>query len=52
MHDHRLAATWRTADGLRQLRQLFDLVVLDREVARAIVGPGFAGSTAELVRRT
>jgi ribokinase len=47
-----LPATWRTVDGLRRLRQLFDLIVLDRDVARAIVGPSFGGSTAELLRRT
>lgn len=42
---------WRTPAGLGRLRDLFDLVILNREVARDIVGPGFRGSAAELVRR-
>lgn len=42
---------WRNSAGLVRLRDLFDLVILNREVARDIVGPGFGGSAAELVRR-
>ena len=35
-----LAESWRTADGLLQSRRLFDLVFLDREVARAMASAG------------
>lgn len=51
MHATGLEPSWRTPAGLTRLRHLFDLVVLNRDVARDILGPGFAGSTAELVRR-
>ncbi len=46
-----LDTEWRNTAGLSRLRDLFDLVVLNREVAHDIVGPGFRGSAAELVRR-
>ena len=46
-----LDTEWRNTAGLGRLRDLFDLVVLNREVAHDIVGPGFRGSAAELVRR-
>lgn len=46
-----LDTEWRNTAGLSRLRDLFDLVVLNREVARDIVGPSFRGSAAELVRR-
>ncbi len=52
VHATRLPAGWRTPEGVEHLRRLFDLVVLNREVARDVLGPGFGGSTAELVRRT
>jgi ribokinase len=51
MHATGLESAWRTPECLERLRRLFDLVVLNRDVARDILGPGFAGSTAELVRR-
>lgn len=46
-----LQVAWRNVDGLRRLRALFDVIVLDRDAAREIVGPGFGGSAAELLRR-
>lgn len=44
-----LVPAWRTPERLAELRALFDLVVLNREVARDITG--CQGSTSELVRR-
>lgn len=51
MHATGLAQAWRSAQGLARLRGLFDLVVLNREVARDVLGTGPLGSTAEVVRR-
>ncbi len=50
-HATGLPAAWRTPRGLDRLRRLFDLVVLNRETAQEVLGPGFGGSTAELLRR-
>ena len=35
-----LAESWRTADGLRRSRRLFEIVFLNREVARAMASAG------------
>lgn len=52
MHAPGLAAGWRTPAGFARLRDLFDLLVLNRETAREALDLGAAGGgTAELVRR-
>lgn len=51
MHATHLPAALRTRAGLDRLRRAFDLVVLNREVAREVLGPGVGGGTGELVRR-
>lgn len=48
-HTARIGAEWRSAAGLRRLVRLFDLIVLDRETARAATGA--LGGTADLVAR-
>lgn len=48
-HTARIGAAWRSAAGLRRLARLVDLIVLDRETARAATGA--LGGTADLVAR-
>lgn len=48
-HTTHLARSWRSPEKLAELCCLFDVVVLNREVARESTGA--TGSTAELVRR-
>lgn len=47
-HTTHLARAWRTPEKLAELCRLFDLVVVNREVARETTGA--TGGTAELVR--
>jgi ribokinase len=47
MHTTGLHRDWRTLDGFRRLRGDFDLVFLNRDVARDMLG--FSGSDAELL---
>ncbi len=49
MHTTGLRRDWRTVDAFRRLRSEFDLVFLNRDVARDILG--FSGTDAGLLRR-
>lgn len=49
LHTTGLPVAWHTPERLLALASLFDLVVLNRDIARAVLGP--YGGTADLVRR-
>jgi len=49
VHTTGLPVEWRTVDGLRKLRGMFDLVALNRDVARDILGT--IDTDAQTVRR-
>jgi len=48
-HATGLAGSWRTPDGLRRIRQMFDVSFLDREVATAIAGGDASTGAGSLV---